>query len=417
MVKNAQMRKIQILLCFFIFSLKLFAASDPYYIKSVAFTQGNESLIPIFRLNESFQFSFDDLLGTENDYYYKIVHCDRNWNVSNIKITEYLNGMQNLRLSNYVTSFNTFQRFVHYQFTLPNRETQLTISGNYILEIYNDRDEKVIERKFVLYEDVVSVGMAIKKTRDLSVTAFKQNIDLTIDFGEVTLQNPKKNIGVTVLQNGQWSNALKNLKPQYIIGNQFRYQYDKESNFWAGNEYLHFDTSDIRNINNNVAYVLNNDLYETHLKPRAPMSFDNGYTFHQDVNGAFKPRNRFKENAAMEADYSWVYFSYELPKLDSDKKLFVVGMFSNYQLTNDYELTFDTKINMYRTALLVKQGFTNYKYVIAKNDGTVLEDLNPDGNYYETENVYHALVYFKNDADRYDRVIGLGKADSKLITN
>ena len=136
MVKNAQMRKIQILLCFFIFSLKLFAASDPYYIKSVAFTQGNESLIPIFRLNESFQFSFDDLLGTENDYYYKIVHCDRNWNVSNIKITEYLNGMQNLRLSNYVTSFNTFQRFVHYQFTLPNRETQLTISGNYILEIY-----------------------------------------------------------------------------------------------------------------------------------------------------------------------------------------------------------------------------------------------------------------------------------------
>ena len=92
------------------------------------------------------------------------------------------------------------------------------------------------------------------------------------------------------------------------------------------------------------------------------MSFDNGYTFYQDVNGAFKPRNQFKENAAMEADYSWVYFSYELPKLDSDKKLFVVGMFSNYQLTNDYELTFDTEINMYRTALLVKQGFTNYKY-------------------------------------------------------
>lgn len=411
------MRKIVLLFYFFIFSLKNFAAPDPYYIKSVAFTQGSESLIPFFRLNESFQFSYDDLLGTENDYYYKIVHCDRNWSASNIKITEYLNGMQNLRLSNYITSFNTFQRFVHYSLTIPNKDTKLIISGNYILEIYNDREEKVLERKFVLYEDLVSVGMEIKKTRDLTVTASKQNIDLTIDFGEAILQNPKKNIGVVIIQNGQWSNTLRSLKPQYIIGTQFRYQYDKESNFWAGNEFLYFDTSDIRNVNNNVESVLNNDLYETHLKIRTPMSYDKGYTFYQDVNGAFKPRNRFKENAASEADYSWVYFSYALPKLDQDKKLFVVGMFNNYQLTNDYELTFDTEINMYRTALLVKQGFTNYKYVIAKNDGTVLEELNPDGNFYETENVYHALIYFKNDSDRYDRVIGLGKADSKLITN
>ena len=92
-------------------------------------------------------------------------------------------------------------------------------------------------------------------------------------------------------------------------------------------------------------------------------------------------------------------------------------MFNNYQLNSDYELKFDETTQTYTTALLLKQGFTNYKYIIAKTDGTVLEELNPDGNYFETENQYNALVYYKNDSDRYERIIGLGKADSKLITN
>ena len=240
---------------------------------------------------------------------------------------------------------------------------------------------------------------------------------MNIDFGTMVLQNPKKNVNVVILQNGQWYNALTNLKPQYIIGNQFKYQYDEETNFWGGNEFLYFDDSDIRNANNNIAKSVRGDLYEIYLNERSPLKESNFYSFYQDVNGAFKPRNIMRENADVEADYAWVYFTYKLPRLDKSQKLFVVGMFNDYQLSNDYEMKFDDASNNYKTALLVKQGFTNYKYVIAKNDGTVLEELNPDGNYFETENMYHVLVYFKNDSDRYERVIGLGKADSKLITN
>src|SRR5690606_17895167 len=143
----------------------------------------------------------------------------------------------------------------------------------------------------------------------------------------------------------------------------------------------------------------------------------NFYTYYQDVNGAFKSRNALQTNGDTEADYVWVYFSYHLDKLPNNQKLHVVGMFNDYQLNNDSELKFDEASQSYKTALLLKQGFTNYKYVIAKNDGTVLEELNPDGNYFETENQYNALVYYKTDSDRYDRIIGLSKADSKLITN
>lgn len=411
------MKKILFFILFYASIIPAFAAPDPYYIKAVSFNKGNESLIPIFRLNETFQFSFDDLMGSEANYYYKIVHCTRDWEKSDLKVTEYLSGMQNVRISTFMTSFNTLQPFVHYKLTLPNRDTKFTISGNYILEIYNDTNEKILERRFVLYEDLVSVALEIKKTRNLNVAPAKQNVYMTVDFGDMMLQNPKKNVNVVLLQNGQWYNALNNLNPQFVIGNQFQYKYDEETNFWGGNEFLFFDNSDIKQINNNVEKITRRDLFEIVLREKYPLKESNFYTFYQDINGGFKTRNALRENNNTEADYAWVYFNYHLDKLPVSQKLYIVGMFNNYQLTNDYELKFDEAAQTYTTALLLKQGFTNYKYIIAKPDGTILEELNPDGNFFETENQYNALIYYKTDTDRYDRIIGLGKADSKLITN
>ncbi|RRA94925.1 type IX secretion system plug protein [Paenimyroides viscosum] len=411
------MKKILFFIVFLTSIINVSAAKDPYYIKSVSFNQGNESLIPIFRLNEPFQFSFDDLMGSESNYYYKIVHCTRDWKPSNLKVTEYLKGMQNLRISTFETSFNTLQAFVHYKLTLPNRDTKFMISGNYKLEIYDEANEKVIERRFILYEDLVSVALEIKKTRNLQFAPVKQNVYMTIDFNNFTAQNPKKNVNVLILQNGQWHNALTNLEPQYVIGNQFKYQYDEETNFWAGNEYLFLDNSDIKLVNHNVAKITRNDLFEVMLHAKYPLKESKFYTFYQDINGGFKSRNALRQNHNTEADYAWVYFNYHLDKLPASQKLYIVGMFNNYQLISDYELKFDEASQAYTTALLLKQGFTNYKYVIANENGVILDELNPDGNFFETENQYNALIYYKTESDRYERIIGMGKADSKLITN
>lgn len=40
-----------------------------------------------------------------------------------------------------------------------------------------------------------------------------------------------------------------------------------------------------------------------------------------------------------------------------------------------------------------------------------------DGNFYLTENLYTALVYYRGNADRYDRVIGKATASSQDIRN
>jgi len=66
--------------------------------------------------------------------------------------------------------------------------------------------------------------------------------------------------------------------------------------------------------------------------------------------------------------------------------------------------------------MLLKQGFYNYKYVVVNKDGTVDENA-ISGNFYQTENNYKVIVYYRDLGARYDRIIGLGEANSVGITN
>ena len=66
--------------------------------------------------------------------------------------------------------------------------------------------------------------------------------------------------------------------------------------------------------------------------------------------------------------------------------------------------------------MLLKQGFYNYKYVVVDRDDTLLEGA-ISGNFDETENNYKVIVYYRDLGARYDKIIGLGEANSIQITN
>src|SRR5690606_34782088 len=134
------------------------------------------------------------------------------------------------------------------------------------------------------------------------------------------------------------------------------------------------------------------------------------------VNGNFLPHNLNAENSDVEADYAWVYFSLSAPMHFSDKKIYVNGMFNNYARTAEYELEFNAKKNLYEKAVMMKQGFTNYQYVVGDARG-IDESKAPDGNFFQTENEYLALVYYRENNARYDRIIGRGAASSLNMQN
>jgi hypothetical protein len=64
----------------------------------------------------------------------------------------------------------------------------------------------------------------------------------------------------------------------------------------------------------------------------------------------------------------------------------------------------------------MKQGFYNYKYVVIDKEN-ILQEGAISGNFDETENNYKVLVYYRDLGARYDKLIGLGEANSVQMTN
>lgn len=389
----------------------------PYNIKTVTFVQNGQNVTPFFQLGDNFSLEFDDLFGNEANYYYSITMCDYDWKVAEMSKNEYILGFDDMRIQDYTNSFNTLQIYSHYNISFPNKNTQIKLSGNYMLKILNEDKEVIFAKKMVLYENIAQVALQVRRTRQTLELNYKHNLDFTINSNVLNFQNPLSNVKVVLMQNGQWQNAISNIKPQYTIGNDLIYRYDKETQFWAGNEFLYFDSKDIRIPTNVISFVdSNSGVYNTHLyantyRSRFP------YTFYPDINGNFVIRRLNAENSSIEADYSWVFFTLKAPNYSGVKDIYINGMFNNYAFSPENKMDYNADTGYYEKAIMIKQGFVNYQYVLRNTDGTIDEDHAVDGNFYQTENNYAVLVYYRENGGRYDRVIAKGDANSTQIIN
>ncbi len=389
----------------------------PYNIKTISFVQNEQNAIPVFRFGDGFSFQFDDLYGNEANYYYTITHCDYDWKPSQLAKSEYLNGFDDQRIQNYTNSFNTLQIYSHYKIAFPNRLTQFRVSGNYVIKILNDDKEVVFSRKFILYEDLVTVPMQVKRARNVAVIEQKQNIDFAIKSTTINFQSPLQNVKIMLMQNGKFENAITNVKPQYTIGNDLIYKYDAETQFWAGNEFMFFENKDIRAANNNIAKVdSGTGIYNARLYPSESRA-NNPYTYYPDINGNFIVKNIGAENNEIEADYAWVFFTLSAPAYYGKGNIYVNGMFNNFAVGEENKMDYNAEKGIYEKAIMIKQGFTNFQYVVVDKNGKTDEKNAIDGNFFQTENNYFALVYYRENNQRYDRIIGKGIASSVDITN
>lgn len=407
---------ITFLVCNISFAQALKEVVPPFNIKTVTFVQNGQNAVPVFKLNDSFRLQFDDLYGNEANYYYEITHCDYNWNPSQLVKSEYIQGFDNQRIQDYENSFNTLQLYSHYRLSFPNKFTQFRVTGNYMLKILNEDKEVVFSRKFILFEDMVSVPLQVKRSRDIKDINNMHNLDFAVKSSVITFQNPLQNVKVSLMQNGQMNNIINNIKPQYTLGNDLIYRYNKETQFWAGNEFLYFENKDIRGNANNVNYVESKELYHSHLYMNQARG-NQVYTYNPDINGNFFVNNFNAQNNEIEADYAWVFFILDAPAYFGKNDIYINGMFNNYALGEENRMDFNKKTGKYEKALVIKQGFTNFQYVIADKTGKIDNENAIDGNFYQTVNDYQVIVYYRGMNERYDRVIGRGIATSENIIN
>ena len=392
--------------------------NPPEYINTISFTTNNENYstnLPIIKLGEKFTLDFDVLNNQEEDYYYTTDQLNFDWSKSQLIKSEYLRGFDNIKIQNYKTSFNTYQTYSHYKLKIPNQDVRIIKSGNYILKIYDEYGNIVFSRKFIVYESITTVPTQIKRLRNLKYIHTKQSVSFQVNPVTIQLNNPKNTVKTLIIQNNNLSTSIGNLKAQYTIGSKLIFNYDEESSFWGGNEYLFFENKEVRSSNLNIRTFNLYDIYHSYLFTDYPR-FNNSYTYNPDINGGFLTTALNADDIDIEADYVNIHFYLKNGTPRPGESIYIVGGFNYYSMGPEYRMTYNRSSDSHELMLKLKQGFYNYKYVLV-NEYDEINQGGVSGNYDETENDYKVLIYYRGYGYRYDRVIGMGQASSINITN
>lgn len=375
----------------------------------------DELALPIIRLNSGqLRLSFDDLYDDFMNLRYSITHCNADWTASGLLQQEYIANLQDGYIENYEYSLNTFFPYTHYDLTIPNGSMRLLKSGNYLIKVWANEDENdlVLTKRFMVYEDLVSVGGEINRPSVVEYMNTRQEVSFTVAHGQYNIPNPFTDLKVHVMQNQRWDNPITDLKPQFLQNNQLIYNYQRENTFNGGNEYRFFDLKNMRTLSFNMRRVDIDSVFTVYMKDDASRAISR-YAVIPDINGQFVVRRLEATNSGSEADYVYADFILQYPQPIETSDIYIFGKFTDWKLLPEYRLTYDYDRKAYRAKILIKQGYYNFMYAVydKQNDQADLTEV--EGSHWETENTYQILVYNREIGQRYDRLIGFGELSSE----
>ena len=197
-------------------------------------------------MDSSFFFSFDDLSSETNSYTYKIVHCDPDWNNSNLSSFTYLTGFFSNPLDNYEYSFNTVVPYTRFTLNLPNEEVGIKLSGNYLLQVYNDQnpDSAVVSQRFAVVENKVGIAASVVNSTNPTFLYTSQQLNFTVNYTGLQIYNPVRDTRVYVTQN-QDPNSRRNFTPTFVRQNQLVYGNGSDNIFNGLSPFRNFQCSSL----------------------------------------------------------------------------------------------------------------------------------------------------------------------------
>jgi hypothetical protein len=376
---------------------------------------GWEMSLPVINLNtnESITFSFDDLEGDVKRYKYTILQCDANWQYSQLLPSQYIDGFTEDYIADYKLSFNTIQKYTHYNLVFPKETMKITKSGNYILKVYTDDNpnEPIIIKRFMVMEQKVNIIGKIKDATLLNDRKYKQEVDFVINTNNYIINNPSRNLVVKIFQNMRPDNAVCNLKPRLVKGNELDYDYDEGNTFDGGNEFRNFDIKSLKYNSERISHIEyeggSNHVYlHNDLARRFKV-----YKTEEDINGKRAIKADYITDSDTEADYTYVHFTlpYDIPTVEGN--IYLYGAFNNWKLDHHSMMTYSFKNRAYEASIFVKQGYYNYQYILQKTDNEI-DDTFVEGNHSDAENDYFIFVYYRPMGELYDKLIGFRQLNS-----
>ncbi len=358
--------------------------------------------LPVIALNGAtpINIAFDELSHDYHRYGYRIVHCEADWSPSvGLFESDYLAGFyEETIVEDYAFSEDTYVDYTHYWLTIPNASVRLTMSGNYEVVISDEEEgTEVLRARFMVCEQAMSVAIGMTTNTDVDHNAEHQQISMALDYGALRVTQPERQLTTVVMQNGRWETAVWNAPAQYRTANGLRWEHCRELIFPASNEWFKFETLSADHISMGleaVGFDREERVWHAYVTVDEPAQH---YVYDVSGRGARLIRNSDNEDVATTCDYVVTHFTLRAPRQEG--RVWVNSLWSK-----DIEMVWNGE--EYAGEALLKQGYYSYRYTV---DG---RPLTTERDFFQTQNSYQALVYFRAPGDRADRLVGFEQSDT-----
>jgi hypothetical protein len=384
---------------------------------------GDQSALPIFNINGSDQLelNFDDLDGNIKSYYYSFQLCDYNWKPVDISPFMYIKGFTQQRIATNRYSSIALTKYTHYQAMLPDRSTTITMSGNYLLKVFlnGDTSQLAFTRRMLVLDSKAAIAAKVVQPFTPQFFNTHQKIQFNATLANLNTFSAAQQVKVVILQNNRWDNALKDIVPTFVRGNNLEYS-SENCIFPGGKEWRWLDLRSFRLQSDRVdSAKYTKTTTDIYVKPDIDRSGER-YVYFRDLNGMFLVETYETINPYWQGDFATVHFTLAMPNAQpyAGKDIYLAGQLTDYTFNEKTKMVFNNEKGAYECTAFLKQGYYNYTYIaVDKNNpptgpgGQQRTDL--EGNYWETENSYTILMYYKGFNDRADQLIGVGKINSR----
>lgn len=374
--------------------------------------RGDPLLSPILEWGKSMSMSieFDEMSHDYRRLYYHIDHCEADWSVSDeIFESYYLAGLNDQLIEDYEKSFNTNQIYTHYRLRLPQQDTRVLLSGNYRVSIYDEDDDDktpLLSAEFCVVDKRMNTSIQVTDNTDIDFQREHQQLSIALGYGSLRVNDPYRELQVFVTQNRRPDLRIQ-VKPNMLKNGGCEFTHLRDLIFPAGNECHNFEVLDVRRSANirvdNMRWYA--PYYHATLYEERPT---HNYVYQRDQNGAFVIRNIDNEDNHITSEYVFVHFRLKTPPITSGGPIYVQGNWANNWPDDAYKMEYDQEAGEYHAAIYLKQGYYDYRFLQVENGrGT---STRTDGNFYQTENEYQVLVYYKPLGSRYTQLVGFTEA-------
>ena len=391
-------------------------------IKSVQlFPSANQLGYPVMSLfsSDKLELHFDDLDGNVKSYSYTYQLCNADWTPVMLSSFDFIKGFSYQRINTYRISSVAFTRYTHYSAVVPDNNCAPSRSGNYILKVFmnGDTSKVAFTKRFLVVENQTTITAQIQQPFNGEIFRTWQKIPFQVTLGDrLQVMNHLQQIKVMILQNNRWDNALINVKPTFFSGKKLDFNTEDQIVMPGGKEWRWLDLRSFRLQSDRVAKAnYNTRSTEIFVKPDVDRS-QQRFVYYRDINGMYTIETTESLNPFWQTDYATVHFSY-IPSDNvplANKDLFLIGALNNYNLDDSAKMVFNNDTRVYEKTLFLKQGYYNYNYVtIDQTDKKRSASYeNTEGNFWDTENDYMILVYYRELAGRADQLVGITHVSS-----